>query len=172
MPLLANVRPQAKGAYDCAGHYRSSFMFADLRVPVERTSVEVLASDGSHHSLVVFHAPGVELESFVESPEPFFPAHAGEAFRMFARSYVVVLSAHLATTYAAADDELPETRRMVHVHLRGHGVLTGEIRYVASEGASRPIDYLNESSRSFALFTEGRVHHVVKRHVSFVEEVG
>jgi len=146
-------------------------MFADLRVPVERTSVEVLTSDGNRHALVVFHAPGVGLESFVEAQEAFFPAHEGPAFRLFARASVVELSAAVAPPRAQADDELPETRRTVRVHLYPSGVLAGEIRYVASEGASRPIDHLNEPSRSFPLYADGRVHHVVKAHVLFVEEV-
>ena len=40
-------------------------MFADLRVPVEKALVEVLLSDGTRHSLVVFQAPGQGLESFL-----------------------------------------------------------------------------------------------------------
>jgi len=67
-------------------------MFADLRVPVERTSVEVLTADGNRHALVVFHAPGVGIDSFVEAPEPFFPAHEGDAFRLFSRANIVALS--------------------------------------------------------------------------------
>ena len=61
-------------------------MFADLRVPVERTNVELLTVDGKRHSLTVFHPPGVGLESFVEASEPFFPAHEGASFRMFSRA--------------------------------------------------------------------------------------
>ena len=59
----------------------------------------------------------------------------------------------------------------MRVHLAGNGIMTGEIRFVPWEGASRPVDYLNEPSRSFALFSEGRIFHVSKRHVSFVEEL-
>jgi hypothetical protein len=146
-------------------------MFADLRVPVERTSVEVLTADGSRHTVVVFHAPGVGLDQFVESPEPFFPAHVGDAFRMFCRDNVVALSVPMLPEVATADDEMPKTRRPVRVHLTGNAVMTGEIRFVAWEGASRPVDHLNEPSRSFALFSDGRVFHVSKRHVSFVEEL-
>jgi hypothetical protein len=146
-------------------------MFADLRVPVERSSVEVLTSDGSRHSLVVFHPPGVGLDSFVEAPEPFFPAQEGDGFRMFARANVVALSIEMSDVATESEEALPKTRRVVRVHLTGNGVMTGEIRYVAWEGASRPVDHLNEPSRSFALFSEGRVFHVSKRHVSFVEEL-
>jgi hypothetical protein len=146
-------------------------MFADLRVPVERTSVELLTADGSRHQLVVFHAPGVGLDHFVESPEPFFPAQEGEAFRMFSRANVVALSVPLPPESPEADEALPKTRRRVRVHLVRSGVMTGEISFVPWEGASRPVDYLNEPSRSFALFSEGRVFHVSKRHVSYVEEL-
>lgn len=146
-------------------------MFADLRVPVERTTVEVLTTDGSRHAVVVFHAPGVGLDQFVESPEPFFPAHVGDTFRMFCRANVVALSVPTPPDVAEADDEMPKTRRPVRVHLVGNAVMTGEIRFVAWEGASRPVDHLNEPSRSFALFSDGRVFHVSKRHVSFVEEL-
>jgi len=121
--------------------------------------------------LVVFHAPGVGIDNFVEAPEPFFPAHEGEAFRMFSRATIVALSVEMPAQAEEADDALPKTRRAVRVHLAGHGVMTGEIRFVPWEGASRPVDYLNEPSRSFALFSEGRVFHVSKRHVSFVEEI-
>jgi hypothetical protein len=146
-------------------------MFADLRVPVERTSVEVLTADGDRHSVFVFHPPGVGLDDFVESPEPFFPAHEGEAFRMFSRVNIVALSAPMPREESEADDALPKTRRTVRVHLVGNGIMTGEIRFVPWEGAARPVDHLNEPSRSFALFSDGRVFHVSKRHVSFVEEL-
>lgn len=146
-------------------------MFADLRVPVERTAVEVLTSNGQRQSLVVFHAPGLGLESFVESDEPFFPAHQGDVLRLFARCQVVSLAAERVSSPPRPEDELPETHRAVRVHLCTGAVLLGELRYVPSEGASRPIDHLNENTRSFPLFAEGRVHHVVKAHVAFVEEV-
>jgi hypothetical protein len=146
-------------------------MFADLRVPVERSSVEVLTADGTRHSLVVFHAPGVGLDSFVEAPEPFFPAHEGEAFRMFSRANIVALSVPVPVAPDEAEEVLPKTRRAVRVHLAGNSVMTGEIRYVPWEGASRPVDYLNETTRSFPLFSDGRVFHVAKRHVSFIEEI-
>ncbi len=144
-------------------------MFADLRVPVERSSVEVLGADGKRHALVIFHAPGVGLDSFIEAPEPFFPAHEGDAFRIFSRENVVAISAPVPPSTDEGDDALPKTRRAVRVHLAGNGVMTGEIRYVPWEGAARPVDYLNESTRSFPLFNDGFVFHISKRHVSFVE---
>jgi hypothetical protein len=146
-------------------------MFADLRVPVERTNVEVLTADGKRHALVVFHAPGVGIDSFVEAPEPFFPAHEGDAFRLFSRANIVALSVAMPPEAEEADDALPKARRPVRVHLAGNGIMSGEIRFVPWEGASRPVDYLNEPSRSFALFSDGRVFHISKRHVSFVEEI-
>jgi hypothetical protein len=148
-----------------------SFMFADLRVPVERTNVEVLTTDGKRHELVVFHPPGVGIDSFVEASEPFFPAHEGAAFLMFSRANVMALSIPAPAEVSEADEALPKTRRNVRVHLLGNTTMTGEIRYVAWEGASRPVDYLNEPTLSFALFREGRVFHVSKRHVSYVEEL-
>jgi hypothetical protein len=157
--------------YDPVETNRFSFMFADLRVPVERSSVEVLTTDGQRHTVVVFHPPGVGLDSFVEAPEPFFPAHEGDAFRMFSRVNVVALSVPMPPEVAQDDEALPKTRRSVRLHLVGGATMMGELRFVAWEGASRPVDYLNEPSRSFALFSEGRVFHVSKRHVSFVEEV-
>lgn len=146
-------------------------MFADLRVPVERTAVEVLTSDGQRRALMVFQAPGQALDSFVESHEPFFPAHEGEAFRLFARAHVVSVTAERLSSPPRPEDDLPETRRAVRVHLCTGSALVGELRYVPSEGASRPIDHLNEDTRSFPVFADGRVHHVVKAHVVFVEEV-
>jgi hypothetical protein len=145
-------------------------MFADLRVPVERTIVEVLTADGQRHTLTVFHPPGVGIDSFVEGSEPFFPAHEGEAFRMFSRANVVALSVPMPPT-EEVDEALPITRRNLRVHLNGNGVMTGELRFVAWEGASRPVDFLNEPAQSFALFCDGRIFHVSKRHVSFIEEI-
>lgn len=146
-------------------------MFADLRVPVERASVEVLLSDGTRHSLVVFQAPGQRLESFAEAPEPFFPAHEQERLRLFARASIVVLSGERRAAQSPGEDDLPETQRTVRVHMRSGEVLEGDLRFVACEGSLRPIDHLNESSRSFPLFTTERVHHIVKAHVIFVEEL-
>jgi len=146
-------------------------MFADLRVPVERTSVEVLTADGKRHTLVVFHAPGIGLDSFVEAPEPFFPAHEGDAFRMFSRANIVALSVPLPAEDAEAEEALPKTRRKVRLHLVGNGIMTGEIHYVPWEGAARPVDFLNEPTRSFPLYSDGKIFHVSKRHVAFVEEL-
>ena len=146
-------------------------MFADLRVPVEKASVEVLLSDGTRHSLVVFQAPGQGLESFVEAPEPFFPAHERDTLRLFARANIVSLSGERRASKFPREDDVPETQRTVRVHVQGGEVLEGELRFVACEGSLRPIDHLDETSRSFALFTTGRVHHIVKAHVLFVEEV-
>lgn len=146
-------------------------MFADLRVPVEKASVEVLLSDGTRHSLVVFQAPGQGLESFVEAPEPFFPAHERDTLRLFARANIVALSGERRASESPQEDDVPETQRTVRVHVQGGEVLEGELRFVACEGALRPIDHLNEASRSFPLFTLGRVHHIVKAYVLFVAEV-
>lgn len=147
-------------------------MFADLRVPVERSSVELLTVDGKRHVVTVFHPPGVGLESFVEASEPFFPAHEGASFRMFSRANVVAVSVPAPAENPESDEALPKTRRNVRVHMSGGGSpLVGEIRYVPWEGASRPVDYLNEATRSFALFCNGRVFHISKRHVSFMEEI-
>jgi hypothetical protein len=146
-------------------------MFADLRVPVERASVEVLLCDGTRHSLVVFQAPGQDLKHFAEGDEPFFPAHDRDTLRLFARANIAALSADKRPTHFPADDELPETQRNVRVHLRCGVVLLGELRFIASEGASRSVDHLNEPTSSFPLYADGKVHHVMKAHVLFVEEV-
>jgi hypothetical protein len=146
-------------------------MFADLRVPVERSSVELLTVDGSRHSLVIFHAPGQGLAGFVDASETFFPAREAEAFRLFARASVVALSSELNASRSPPSDDLPETRRQMRVHLRGGETLEGEIRYVPCEAAARPIDHLNEPSPSFCLFAAGRVHQIVKAHVLFAEEL-
>jgi hypothetical protein len=146
-------------------------MFADLRVPVERASVEVLLSDGTRHSLVVFQAPGQGLESFAEAPEPFFPAHEQERLRLFARANIVALSGERRASRLPGEDDLPETQRTVRVHVASGEILEGDLRFIACEGSLRPVDHLNESSRSFPLFTTGRVHHIVKAHVLFVEEL-
>lgn len=146
-------------------------MFADLRVPVERASVEVLTVDGRRQALVVFQPPGQGLEYFVEAPEPFFPAHEDDRLLLFSRRNVMVLSAPSRGSRFPGEDELPETRRRVRVWLGAGAVLEGEVRWIAYEGASRPIDHLNEPSKSFRLFAESTVHHVVKAHVRFVEEV-
>lgn len=146
-------------------------MFADLRVPVSRAAVEVLTTDGTRHPIVVFHAPGLGLETFVESDEAFFAAQEGGAFRMFARGAIVALSTAAPAERARAEDEVPETRRRMRVHLRGGEIIEGELRYVAWEAAPRPLDQLNEPSRSFPLYTAEVVHHVVKAHVLFLEEL-
>src|SRR5204862_2168706 len=110
------------------------FMFADLRVPVERTHVEVLTADGNRHALVVFHAPGIGLDQFVESPEPFFPARDGDAFRMFSRANMVTLSVPMPPDVADSDEALPTTHLRVRVHLIGNAIMTGEVRFVPWEG--------------------------------------
>jgi hypothetical protein len=146
-------------------------MFADLRVPVEKASVEVLLSDGTRHSLVVFQAPGQRLENFADAPEPFFPAHEQDRVRLFARANIVALSGERRASRLPGEDDPPETQRTVRVHVRSGEVLEGDLRFVACEGSLRPVDHLNESARSFPLFTTGRVYHIAKAHVLFVEEV-
>jgi hypothetical protein len=145
-------------------------MFADLRVPVEPTRVQVVTLDGARHDLVVFRAPGLRPESLLESHEPFFPAREGDTLRLFATANISALIAAAPKPSTRPEDELPESRRAVRVQLTGGVVISGEIRYVACEVAARPIDHLNEPSPSFAVFSGEHVHHVVKAHVLFVEE--
>jgi hypothetical protein len=146
-------------------------MFADLRVPVEPTRVQVVTVDGTRHELVVFRAPGLSPESLLETHEAFFPAREDDALRLFARSNISALIAARPKPSTRPEDELPESRRGVRVHLVGGVVISGEIHYVACEVAARPIDHLNEPSQSFAVFSAELVQHVVKAHVLFVEEV-
>lgn len=142
----------------------------DLRVPVDRIPAELLLSDASRHSVVLFHVPGEGVESFLELADAFFPADVGGVFKLFSRRAVMVLSVSAGPGgIQLNDDELPRVKRQIGVELVGGSKLEGEVRYVVWGAGGRPGDFLNQPAKTFPLFCGDRVHHVVKAHVLHIE---
>ena len=97
-----NRRKAAQGCLRFGRNVRISRMFADLRVPVERTSVEVLTVDGKRHTLTVFDVrPASASRASSSRPSPSFQPRRERLAVVRARR-VVALSAR-------APSRLPES---------------------------------------------------------------
>lgn len=144
--------------------------FEQLRVPVQRTRVEVY-TERERRTAIIFLAPDCAPEDVFEGDSPFFPAEEGGIVRIYARSSVVSLVvdvtdgpleslAMLGVVYAA---------RKIAVHLRNGKVVTGSL--MSLSGYARTLDLVNHPSKSFAVHAAGKIHHIAKAHVERIEEL-
>jgi hypothetical protein len=143
----------------------------ELRVPVQRTRVEVLTELGRSAGHI-FLPPDESPENLLEEEKPFFPVELNGAIRLYARCAVMTLTVDWKADPAAealAELGVPCVVRSVAVHLRGGSVLTGNV--TSMTGRMRTLDILNQPARSFAVHADGQIHYVVKAHVERVEEV-
>src|SRR2546430_5616119 len=135
-----------------------------LRVPKRRCEIEVTFADGSVRKVAVFlaeqasgHGGEERVRDLLESAADFVPCidREGDNIACLAKESIAVVRT----------DEPPSERDEVNlpvehdveVRLRGGGVLRGFLSYVLPPDSSRPIDYLNGSSRFFSLIQEGPV---------------
>jgi hypothetical protein len=141
----------------------------ELRVPVHRVQVEV-HTDLEHRPATVFLAPGSSLEDILEGEGAFFPTEEeGGGIRLYARAAVVafVEPASEVTQGAFAVLGPGYQTRFVAVHFRNGRVVRGG---VSLYGLARTLDLLNRPAKTFVLYADLRLYHIVKAHISRVEE--
>jgi hypothetical protein len=140
-----------------------------LRVPVTRAEVEIF-TDRDHENAFIFLPPDFTPEDIFDDESRFFPADVGGTIRLFARSSVVsvAISADDAPPASSETLGLPYEDRAVRVRLGNGRTLVGTVR--CPSGKSRTLDFLNQASKSFTLHADGKVHHIAKAHVDYVEE--
>jgi hypothetical protein len=143
-----------------------------LRIPKRRSEVEVTFADGSVRKVAVFlaeqasHHGGEErILDLLESAADFVPGidREGDHVAFFAKKSIAVVRTD-EPPWERDEVNLP-LEHEVEVWLRGGTKLRGLLSYVLPTDSSRPIDYLNGSSRFFTLIEEGRVALVHKNHV-------
>ncbi len=143
-----------------------------LRVPKRRTEIDVIFADGSVRKVAVFlseqasqHGGEERVRDLFESPAGFVPGidRDGDKVALLAKESIAVVRTD-EPPWERDEINLP-VEHEVEVWLRGGTILRGLLSYVLPPGASRPIDYLNGSSRFFTLIEEGRVALVHKTHV-------
>lgn len=141
----------------------------DFRVPVQRTEVVVLTELGERKA-VLFVAPGSSPQDLFEQDATFFPAEEGGSVRLYAREAVMVLSVAVDQTEVEPLSVLgiPFDKRAIVVHLRNGSRVSGVVRTV---GRTRMLDVLNQPNKSFAVHSDGEVHHVAKAFVDNIMEV-
>ena len=141
---------------------------SDFALPVERQLATLTLQDGTRHEVELSLAAGQRVEMLFEPAEAFLPALENGKIRIYARAALACISATAREDAEAA--ELTQGASSIRVQLRSGGVVEGSLRYVPVEGHTRVTDLLNESAPSFAVHSDGRVHHVAKAHVLYVEE--
>jgi hypothetical protein len=139
-------------------------MDPELRVPVRRLDARLLLSDGSRREVTLFVAHGEAIEDLFEADAPFMPVSDEGKIRIYSRAEIACVT----MPGSEPDDGLPRQRRKVAVTLRSHEVVEGELLFIAP---ARTADLVNTTARSFALHAEGRIHHIAKAHVAFIDEV-
>lgn len=141
--------------------------FEQLRVPVQRTRVEVFTERAGHTTIIFLPLRCSPAEIF-EDKTPFFPVDEGGTVRFYARAAVVriVVEEADATPDPLAALGVTEQELLVSVHLRNGTTLTGS---VLSRCSMRPLDLFNEAAKSFAVHSNGKIHHVAKGHVERIE---
>jgi hypothetical protein len=143
-----------------------------LRIPKRRSEIEVTFADGSVRKVAVFlaeqasrHGGEERVRDLLESSADFVPGidREGDNVAFFAKESIAVVRTD-EPPWERDEVNLP-VEHEVEVWLRGGTVLRGFLSYVLPADSSRPIDYLNGSSRFFTLIEEGRVALVHKTHV-------
>ena len=144
---------------------------AELRVPVNRVSVELTLGDGRCLRGTVFVPPGCHVEELLGRSAAFLPVEQDGTVVLYAPGAIACVAVREETAEPHPDD-LPLAARALAVRLRSGTVVQGEVRYVAWSGAMRTADLLNEPAATIALYGQrGVVQHVAKAHVESVEEV-
>lgn len=136
-------------------------------VPVARLPATLILLDGSRSEVQLSFVLGSAIEDLFEPGDPFLPVHVGGGVRIYARAALACIS---VPEDELQSDGLVRHARKVRVQLRSGAALEGELRYVMVEGQARVTDVLNEPARSFAVYEDGRVHHIAKAHVLCVDE--
>jgi hypothetical protein len=143
-----------------------------LRVPKRRAEIDVTFADGSARKVAVFlseqaslHGGEERVRDLLESPSGFLPGidREGEKVALVAKDSIAVVRTD-EPPWDRDEINLP-VEHEVEVWLRGGARLRGLLSYVLPSESSRPIDYLNGSSRFFTLIEEGRVALIHKPHV-------
>jgi hypothetical protein len=143
-----------------------------LRVPKRRAEIDVTFADGSARKVAVFLSEQASLHGgmervldLLESPSAFLPGidREGDKVALVAKDSIAVVRTD-EPPWDRDEINLP-VEHEVEVLLRGGEKLRGLLSYVLPAESSRPIDYLNGSSRFFTLIEEGRVALVHKTHV-------
>lgn len=147
-------------------------MAEEYRVPVLEVAAVLYTGDGQRYAVTLFMPPGLRLEEILEGPEPFFGAKVDGRFRLFARKALACLETAISSDDAMTDESsgLPTQEKRLRVRLRQGGELVGAVRFVPYQSVSRTVDVLNQPQRTFALYSEELVRHVVKDQVESVEE--
>jgi hypothetical protein len=139
----------------------------ELRVPVQRAEAELQTERDVWQAVIFLTADGTPEDLF-EQEAPFFPAEVDGVVRFFARTSIVRIVVDAAASESLSALGVPHDERAVVVHLGGGRILIGAVRSV---GRTRTLDVLNQPSKSFALHTEGKIHHIAKAHVVHVVEL-
>jgi hypothetical protein len=140
-----------------------------LRIPVDQVSATMTMHDGVKSEVVLFVPGGVSVSELLTQGDRFLPMIRERQVSLVARGSIAVLSVQDVTPLPT-DGELPAVTQAVAVHLRGGGMVRGELRWVAPTGMQRTADHLNDAAPYIAVHGDGVTHLIVKEHIAIVEE--
>ncbi|HEY5949851.1 MAG TPA: hypothetical protein VIV40_30360 [Kofleriaceae bacterium] len=138
-------------------------------MPKNQTPAVLTMHDGERAQVFLFVAPGGSVGHYLAEAGRFMPMGFAEGTRLVAREAIAALGIHVM--HAAIEDELPGERQTAKLHLRSGGVIKGELRWVAPEGARRTLDFMNNDASYVVVYDTEHVVYVAKQHIALVEEV-
>ncbi len=150
----------------------------ELRVPKQRTAVEVLLPGGEWRKYTVFLAAssatreGPErVSDLLAADAEFFPAaeENGGRMTMLSRSAIAAIRVEPWAEVSAQPSSLLQLEHAIEVTLVSGLTLRGLLCFAAPSDHARVVDHLNAAPQFFALQEAAAVALVNKRHVARVE---
>jgi hypothetical protein len=155
-----------------------SHLNEELRVPKQRTAVEVLLPDGGWRRYAVFlaassgaHAGPERVSDLLAAPGDFFPAleEGGSRVAMLSRSAIAAVRVEPWAEADTTASSCPPFEHPIEVTLANGLQLRGLLCFAAPADHARVVDHLNAAPPFFALQESAAVALVNKRHVARVE---
>jgi hypothetical protein len=163
-------------------HHSSS----NLRLPKIAVAVHIASRDREVRRYEVFVAPHQEhayrrqhVIDLLEGRDGFVPARDVDEDRWVLTNKATIVWAALPLTDGALpveeeaesfEPQLYDVQIEVTVELAAHAAIEGQILYSPPADHARVVDYLNQPSRFFRLWTTERLYLVNKDHVIRVHE--
>lgn len=139
-----------------------------LRVPRDKTPVELTLDDGERTYCLLYISPGDRVSKLFEDGNPFVPTTSGSGTRFVARAAIACISVH--ETRVGEETELWAEWQKATVKLRGGTTIEGELRWSGPLGRRRTQDHLNDPQPYLRLFEGDYVHYIAKSSVVSLEE--
>ena len=142
---------------------------AILRMPFDTVDVALIMHHGERFDGLLFVPPTEDIAKLVSEGPPFVSVVHGGIEHFIARTAIAGLGLP-ADRAPQLDEELGVQRQRATIKLRCGTVITGELRWVASDGQKRFIDALNADVSYLVVHAPEATYLVMKAHAASVIE--